>query len=113
MSDHVLTMVSFDLKSNFSETLKAEVSSELTPTDRLEIATRELDEDLQRELLERILDQSPAFFERLVVTLLSSMGYGSEGTLAKAIGKSGDGGIDGVIHQDKLGLDCSDRRFPS
>jgi len=86
-------------------TLKAETSSELTPTDRLEIATRELDEDLQRELLERILDQTPAFFERLVVTLLSGMGYGSEGTLAKAIGKSGDGGIDGVIHQDKLGLD--------
>ena len=56
-------------------------------------------------MLERILDQSPVFFERLVVTLLSSMGYGSQGTLAKAIGKSGDGGIDGIIHQDRLGLD--------
>lgn len=95
---------SVDVDEN-KQTLKAEATSELTPTDRLEIATRELDEDLQRELLERILDQTPAFFERLVVTLLSSMGYGSEGTLAKAIGKSGDGGIDGVIHQDKLGLD--------
>lgn len=85
--------------------VKTEIVSELTPTERLELASRELDEDLQRELLDRILDQSPSFFERLVVTLLSNMGYGSEGTLAKAIGKSGDGGIDGVIHQDKLGLD--------
>lgn len=81
------------------------VISELTPIERIEQATSELNEELQRELLERILDQSPAFFEHLVVTLLSRMGYGSEGTLAKAIGKSGDGGIDGVIHQDKLGLD--------
>lgn len=80
-------------------------TSELTPTERLEAAARELDEDLQRELLERILDQPPSFFERLVVTLLSEMGYGSEGTLARAIGKSGDGGVDGVIHQDRLGLD--------
>ncbi len=79
--------------------------SELTPIERIEQATSELNEELQREVLERILDQSPAFFEYLVVTLLSKMGYGSEGTLAKAIGKSGDGGIDGVIHQDKLGLD--------
>jgi restriction system protein len=79
--------------------------SELTPIERLEVASDELNDDLQRELLERILEQTPAFFERLVVMLLSQMGYGSEGTLAKAIGKSGDGGIDGVIHQDKLGLD--------
>jgi restriction system protein len=80
------------------------VISELTPIERIEQATSELNDELQRELLERILDQSPAFFEHLVVTLLSRMGYGSEGTLAKAIGKSGDGGIDGVIHQDKLDL---------
>src|SRR5258708_34008227 len=49
---------------------------------------------------------SPDFFERLVVTLLTTMGYG--GSLAdagRAIGKSGDGGVDGVIQQDKLGLD--------
>ena len=77
----------------------------LTPIERLELASSELTDELSKELLERILDQSPAFFERLVVTLLSSMGYGSAGTLAKAIGKSGDGGIDGIIHQDRLGLD--------
>lgn len=91
--------------SSQPDLLQNEASSELTPTERLELASRELDDELQRELLERVIDQSPYFFERLVVTLLSKMGYGSEGTLAKAIGKSGDGGIDGVIHQDKLGLD--------
>ena len=79
--------------------------SELTPIERIEVASSELDSELQKELLERILEQTPAFFERLVVALLSKMGYGSENSLAKAIGKSGDGGIDGVIHQDKLGLD--------
>lgn len=82
------------------------ISSELTPFDKIELASKELDEELQKELLDRILEQTPAFFERLVVNLLSQMGYGSEGTLAKAIGKSGDGGIDGIIHQDRLGLDA-------
>jgi restriction system protein len=85
--------------------VSASVISDLTPVERIEQASLELGDELQRELLDRILEQSPAFFERLVVILLSQMGYGSEGTLAKAIGKSGDGGIDGVIHQDKLGLD--------
>jgi restriction system protein len=79
--------------------------SELTPVERIEISCDELDEELKKELLERILDQSPSFFERMVVTLLSKMGYGTESSLSKAIGKSGDGGIDGIIHQDKLGLD--------
>lgn len=82
------------------------IASELTPIDKIELASKELDEELQKELLDRILEQTPSFFERLVVNLLSQMGYGSEGTLAKAIGKSGDGGIDGIIHQDRLGLDA-------
>lgn len=80
-------------------------SNELTPVEKIELATNELNAELERELLERIIEQSPVFFERLVVSLLSKMGYGSEGSLAKAIGKSGDGGIDGIIHQDRLGLD--------
>lgn len=56
-------------------------------------------------MLERILQNSPAFFEHLVVRLLSSLGYGRSDTLAEVMGKVGDGGIDGIIHQDKLGLD--------
>jgi restriction system protein len=62
--------------------------------------------DLAEDLLDYVLSSSPAFFERLVVDLLLAMGYG--GSLAgagKAIGRSGDGGIDGYIREDKLGLD--------
>lgn len=58
------------------------------------------------ELLEAIKGCSPAFFERLVVQLLVKMGYGgfSDGE-SQVVGKSGDGGIDGIIKQDPLGLD--------
>jgi restriction system protein len=62
--------------------------------------------DLAQELLLSVKQMSPQFFERLVVELLLAMGYG--GTLSdagKAIGQSGDGGIDGIIKEDKLGLD--------
>jgi restriction system protein len=59
-----------------------------------------------RSLLQRIANSPPAFFESLIVTLLLSMGYGgSKQEAGRAIGKSGDGGIDGVIDQDPLGLD--------
>lgn len=76
-----------------------------TPEEEIGTAYAILEEEVRSQLLTRILDQSPAFFEGLVVTLLSAMGYGSEEALAQAIGKVGDGGIDGIIHQDKLGLD--------
>jgi restriction system protein len=65
-----------------------------------------LRETLADELLERVKGCSPEFFERLVVQLLVAMGYG--GSLAdagQAVGKAGDGGIDGIIKEDKLGLD--------
>lgn len=68
-------------------------------------AYEELQTDLKEQILERILQNSPAFFENLVVRLLSSLGYGRSDTLAEVMGKVGDGGIDGIIHQDKLGLD--------
>ena len=80
-------------------------NEETTPEERIDAAFDEIETELKAELLDRILNQSPTFFEELVVTLLSAMGYGDRGSLSKAVGKSGDGGIDGVIHQDKLGLD--------
>ena len=61
---------------------------------------------LADEILEKIRNVEPAFFERLVVELLVKMGYGgSMKDAGKAIGKSGDEGIDGTIKEDKLGLD--------
>lgn len=76
-----------------------------TPDEAMEKAYRRLRSAVEADLLKRVKDNSPAFFERMVVELLVKMGYG--GTLkdaGRAIGKSGDGGIDGIIKEDRLGL---------
>jgi len=76
-----------------------------TPSEALENAYENLRDELADELLSRLKKSSPAFFERIVVELLVKMGYGgSRADAGKAIGKSGDGGIDGIIKEDKLGL---------
>ena len=79
--------------------------SDKNPEERIGEAYEEIETDLKEQILDRILQNSPAFFEDLVVRLLSAMGYGGQNSLAEVLGKVGDGGIDGVIHQDKLGLD--------
>jgi restriction system protein len=62
---------------------------------------------LAEELLDHIKSNSPQFFENLVVDLITSMGYGgSRKDAGQAIGQVGDGGIDGIIKEDKLGLDA-------
>ena len=77
-----------------------------TPEDALAAAYQTLRENLESDLLEQIKSSSPAFFERLVIDLLVAMGYGgSRNDAGRAIGRSGDGGIDGIIKEDKLGLD--------
>lgn len=82
------------------------VNNNETPEELLENAFGKLTTSLIGELLENIKSCSPAFFERLVVELLLAMGYGGSRIEAgRAIGQSGDGGIDGIIDEDKLGLD--------
>lgn len=77
-----------------------------TPEESLEVAYKILSDGLAGEIIQRIKDCSPIFFERLVVELLLAMGYGGSRVEAgRAIGQSGDGGIDGIIDEDKLGLD--------
>jgi len=77
-----------------------------TPSEALENAYQNLRDELVDELLAKLKNSSPSFFERIVIDLLLKMGYGGTRTDAgKAIGKSGDGGIDGIIKEDKLGLD--------
>ena len=77
-----------------------------TPEENLDKAYQQLRKSLALELLNKVIDLSPAFFERLVIDLLVKMGYGgSIKDAGKAIGKSGDEGIDGTIKEDKLGLD--------
>ena len=83
-----------------------EARDDQTPEDALASAYNKLRGDLESELLEQVKGASPAFFERLVVDLLVSMGYGgSRVDAGRAIGRSGDGGIDGIINEDRLGLD--------
>lgn len=80
---------------------------ELTPDEIMETAHARSVAALADEVLERIKACPPEFFERLVVQLLITMGYGgSKAEAGKAVGKSGDGGIDGIINEDRLGLDA-------
>jgi restriction system protein len=80
--------------------------STATPSEALESAYENLRDELVDELLAKLKKSSPSFFERIVVELLVKMGYGgSRADAGKAIGRSGDGGIDGIIKEDKLGLD--------
>lgn len=85
---------------------QARTSTNETPEDALATAYSELRESLENEVLEAVMSSSPSFFERLVVDLLVKMGYGGNRQDAgRALGKSGDGGIDGIIKEDQLGLD--------
>lgn len=78
----------------------------LTPVETLEASYQSLRRELAQDLLERARKCSPRFFEKLVVDLLVSMGYGgSRKDAGQAIGRSGDEGVDGVIKEDRLGLD--------
>jgi restriction system protein len=78
-----------------------------TPEESLEAAYQKLRSDLAADLLQRLKTCSPTFFERLVVEVIVKMGYGgTRKDAVKAIGTSGDGGIDGIIKEDKLGLDA-------
>lgn len=78
----------------------------ITPEEQLENVYQDLRCQLASTLLETILKNPPGFFEQLVVDLLVAMGYGgSRQDAGQALGKTGDGGIDGIIKEDKLGLD--------
>ncbi len=77
-----------------------------TPQDTLDRVHKMLNAQLAAELLERVKQEPPAFFERLVIDVLVKMGYGgSRQDAGRTIGMTGDGGLDGVINEDPLGLD--------
>lgn len=80
--------------------------SELTPTEQLEQAHETISNDLAADLLSKVMEQTPTFFEHLVVDLLVKMGYGgSNSDAARVTQLTNDEGIDGIIYEDKLGLD--------
>jgi len=83
-----------------------DATTSATPEEQIDAAQSVLHQALKADLLQRVLAQSPAFFERAIVDLLVGMGYGgSHEDAARRLGKTGDGGIDGVIDEDRLGLD--------
>ena len=81
--------------------------AELTPEESIEQAHHFLRRELTEEVLASIMKCTPVFFERLIVQLMIRMGYGcSREEASRAVGRSGDGGIDGIINEDRLGLDA-------
>jgi restriction system protein len=100
-----LSEIQYPKNTNSENSTINEISTQ-TPEEILESAYQNLRKSLAQDLLKNVISLPPSFFERLVVDLLVKMGYGgSIKDAGKAIGKSGDEGIDGTIKEDKLGLD--------
>ena len=102
--------MAFKENSEQAETLQqlapSTSSQNETPEELIESGAKTIRKELAGEILQRVKGCPPAFFERLVVELLVKMGYGgTRQDAGRAIGRSGDEGIDGVIHEDRLGLD--------
>lgn len=87
------------------EPIKPSQDSELLPEEKMDFAYQEHIESIKTQVFNTAINNSPAFFERLVVDLLLKMGYGYDDNSGIVTGRSHDGGIDGVISEDKLGLD--------
>ncbi|MCZ2207868.1 restriction endonuclease [Cylindrospermopsis raciborskii] len=107
-------LMQFDAFRRFKESMKErQEASEVfsyaethTPDEVMRSAHQQIEAALAQELLNRILTSPPDFFECLIINLLMSMGYGGSAQEAgRALGRSGDNGVDGVIDQDALGLD--------
>jgi len=99
----------FRSRTTESQSTKTAIEEEIstnTPDESLQAAHKKLEDALAASLLDFVRTTSPAFFEELIVDLFISMGYGgSSQDAGRALGQSGDGGIDGVIDQDPLGVD--------
>jgi restriction system protein len=92
-------------RSDSTEEIEIQTGSQ-TPEELLGLSYSTLREQLATDILERVKKCAPSFFEQLVVDLVVAMGYGgSRKDPGEAVGQSGDGGIDGIIKEDRLGLD--------
>ena len=84
----------------------APATERATPEEQIEAAYLEINAELRTVLLDRIVAAKPAFFETLIIDLMVAMGYGGSAPEAgQRLGRSGDGGVDGLINEDVLGLD--------
>ena len=102
---YVLIDDSTDTPSTISPDVIDEPDEELPIEERIAIHIESYNKTLKEQLLQRILSNDPAFFEHLVIDLLLKMGYGYNESAGIVVGKSHDAGIDGIIEEDKLGLD--------
>ncbi|MFA5942971.1 MAG: restriction endonuclease [Candidatus Thermoplasmatota archaeon] len=80
-------------------------TSSSSPQEDIERGIASLEKVLQEDLLKHLLEADPAFFEQVVVDILEAMGYAGTRGSAQTLGRTGDGGVDGVVHQDALQLD--------
>ncbi len=99
-----------EFKKSDNETIESikseEYLEELTPEEALENAYQRIRKGISEQLLSYVINSTPGFFEKLVVELLVKMGYGgTQRDAARAVGRSGDEGIDGIIDEDRLGLE--------
>ncbi|MFM8363793.1 MAG: restriction endonuclease [Verrucomicrobiota bacterium] len=93
-------------KTDETKSLPLEADESRTPEEQMESAFLSIRQTLGREILEKLLTASPSFFEKTVVELVVAMGYGgTRKDAGQAIGQTGDEGIDGIIKEDRLGLD--------
>lgn len=93
-----------DAEGDVNKKSKLVSEDDLLPEEKIDLTYLFYKNNIKRQILDHILECHPSFFEQLVVNLLLEMGYGSDELSGKVIGKSHDGGIDGVIYEDKLGL---------
>ena len=84
--------------------IQRELDDSEDPTELIEAGIQSFEADAAAELIRRMQEQHPDFFEQVVVDVLNAMGYGGAEQRGQRIGRSGDGGVDGVIDQDALGL---------
>lgn len=94
----------FVSKKERKKNAKAVLEDDLLPEEKIDLTYLFYKNNIKRQILDHILECHPSFFEQLVLNLLLEMGYGSDELSGRVLGKAHDGGIDGVIYEDKLGL---------
>lgn len=98
-------LIDAEIKNSPIDIHKDSSQSELLPEERIQHAYKDHISSIEAELKRQIMSNHPSFFEKLIVDLLLKMGYGYDKTSGVVVGGPHDGGIDGIISEDKLGLD--------
>lgn len=101
----LFSLTSMNLSEDKTEKKKPTEVADLLPEEKIDAAFKEHITCIRQQVFDSILNNSPSFFEHLVMDLLLKMGYGYDENSGVVTGRSHDGGVDGIINEDKLGLD--------